>query len=190
MECKMANFLMMKYMDFTLEEKEAESLNSHLLSCESCKEDFQMYETLLTEFEKEEPALYEPPICFCDNIMEKIMKIEPDFCKPQSQENVLSFVFGAFSMLVGIGVILSMYKTEILALSSQYPVIGTIMNGASEISQSIILSVNGIILTVSGYANDAMSLIDSAKYGILALIAVLVVAQGFVYYKNKVEVDA
>lgn len=188
MDCRIANDLMMKYMDAILTKKEAEALNGHVCSCESCKEDFMLYGQLVDEFDEESAQLYEPPLDFEDCLMKKIDDIVPDYCKVHSQDTVMGFIFGAFTMIFGAGIIVAMYKDEIMAAAGGYPFVATVMNGATVLANQIMLLGNELTAKLVYYFNNMNALIDTARYGILAIVVALIGVQVFLYSKNKVKV--
>lgn len=188
MDCKTASVLMMRYMDSVITESEAKTLNSHIIGCSVCKEDFMLYEYMAGEFEKQVEIFFEPPADFEMRVMKSICVIKPDYCRVYSQDTVVGFVFGAFSMFFGAGVIISMYKVEIMETFSKYPYIGEIMESAGRASDTAFAFMGELGTRASYFSEIALALIESAKYGILFIVAALIAVQLVFYSKSKVEV--
>lgn len=157
MNCKKAENFIMNYMDNTLSSAEAEELNKHLKTCESCKESFAVYEMMLDTFENAD--LTTAPNDFEQKLMIKISNITPVYLiqNPISIESINSLIWGIFTILFGAGIILNIYSEPIMNYISQnqyiadfYTVITPIGNLISEYINNSFAYIESITISMSG----------------------------------------
>jgi len=79
--CEKYGDLMMKYMDGLLDDFEQMNLDKHMEACEVCREDFAIYQEMLTEFDSSIEEIIEAPDSFAASVMEKIDDINIYFPK-------------------------------------------------------------------------------------------------------------
>ena len=106
MVCEKYGDLMMKYMDGLLDDFEQMNLNKHIEACEACREDFAIYQEMLTDFGTEE--IIEAPEGFVAAVMEKVDDINLYFPKKVRDkgkilDNVIFAVWGLMAVAFAAG---------------------------------------------------------------------------------------
>jgi len=181
MDCEKAGSLMMKYMDGVLTDVEALSLNHHMQTCGHCLEDFMAYDSIINGFS--EMTLSEPPEDFENNVMAIIRQLPEAELKPASKQ--LYGIWGVFSVLLGLGIILDMFKDSLLSWMSQYPQFEPLLNIYTSSSDA----VNGISIQVSAALSQAFTYMSQAgaslSYVALMLFIVLAAAQVVIYRRER-----
>lgn len=187
MNCKKAESFIMNYMDNTLSSDDAEELNKHLKTCDSCKESFTVYEMMLDTLENTE--LTTAPNDFEEKLMIKISSITPVYLtqNPISIEGINSLIWGIFTIFFGAGIMLNIYSEPIMNYISQnqyvadfYTVITPIGNLMSEYINSSFAYIESITISMGG----VISYLKIAC-GILAIILCLIQLR---IKRNKVDV--
>ena len=182
MECEKANDLMMKYMDGTLSESEAFSLNRHIKTCGQCEEDFLMYDSILDDFSG--MTLSEPPEGFELRVMSIVRQLPEVGVK--SAHRSLYGVLGVFSVLLGLGIILDMNKEPLLNFMSQYRQLKPLL----DIYAPVAAAVRDVSLRVSAAVTQALSyaqqLSSGLYYVLLLLFGILAAAQYVIYRKERI----
>ena len=99
MVCEKYGDLMMKYMDGLLDDFEQMNLDKHIEACEACREDFSIYQEMLTDFSTEE--IIEAPEGFVAAVMEKVEDINIYFPKKVRNKGKLldNVIFGIWGLL-------------------------------------------------------------------------------------------
>lgn len=189
MECHNADELMMKYMDNALTENEAALLGKHLEACPRCEADFRLYDSILTGFSEME--LISTPEGFEARVMEKILALPSVFEKRGSAvDNMMCLIWGAFSVLFGFGFMLTLNGGAIMEyiysepmLASYAGILTLVGAEVAAFSGSMALVLNGMLTAAVGYAS-------ASRYILLAVLAVLAVAQFVVYRRAAVRTNA
>ncbi|NLP46364.1 MAG: hypothetical protein GX347_04860 [Epulopiscium sp.] len=188
MKCEHADELMMNYLDGVLSKDQAYQLNQHLQKCDSCVETFYAYEQIQEEFKK--MSVVEVPEDFTRNVMSKINKITPQYhLEPQSCiENINGIVWGIFSILFGIGVLLVMYQQELLQflLNNPYTAswIGQFIPTFDLLADYLVQlqhNINEVFVFVQ-------KIMGNIKNVLIFILIVLGVVQYQIYRKEKVEI--
>jgi len=114
--CEKYGDLMMKYMDGLLDDFEQMNLDKHIEACETCREDFAIYQEMLTEFENEE--VIEAPDGFVAAVMEKVEDINLYFPKKVRDkgkvlDNVIFAVWGLIATSFAAGAALFLHGESI-----------------------------------------------------------------------------
>ena len=170
MECKKAEKYIMKYMDNELSEEEAKVLNSHIMVCDFCKNDFYIYDNILNELNILEN--FEAPIDFENSVISKIEKlIEREYNKYHFVNNTItSVILLSFSIFFSIITLLILFRGNIITyflnnsyISEQGQIIKQLTNNTFFVVNSTILNSIGIL------------------FGLLAIICVL----QFIFLKRK-----
>lgn len=113
MDCNKANDLMMDYMDFNISEEDRFLLDKHLKECKQCREEFELYSQIITEFEIDKEQI-ETPCNFEEDIMKKIEDIEPEYIKKKEEKHIIAYVsLGLTALCIAIFTMLSS-KEDIL----------------------------------------------------------------------------
>ena len=99
MVCEKYGDLMMKYMDGLLDDFEQMNLDKHIEACETCREDFSIYQEMLTDFNTEE--IIEAPEGFVAAVMEKVDDINIYFPKKVRDKGKMldNVIFGIWGLL-------------------------------------------------------------------------------------------
>ena len=99
MVCEKYGDLMMKYMDGLLDDFEQMNLDKHIEACETCREDFSIYQEMLTDFNTEE--IIEAPEGFVAAVMEKVEDINIYFPKKVRDKGKMldNVIFGIWGLL-------------------------------------------------------------------------------------------
>ena len=97
--CEKYSDLMMKYMDGLLDDFEQMNLDKHIEACEACREDFAIYQEMLTDFGNEE--IIEAPESFVTSIMEKVEDINIYFPKKVRDKGKMldNVIFGVWCLM-------------------------------------------------------------------------------------------
>ena len=99
--CEKYSELMMKYMDGLLDDFEQMNLDKHIEACEACREDFAIYQEMLTSFDHNNMEIIEAPENFVASVMEKVDDINLYF--PQKVRDkgkvVDSIIFAVWAFL-------------------------------------------------------------------------------------------
>ena len=183
MDCEKANGLMMKYMDGVLTESDAASLNRHIQTCGRCKEDFSVYDGIISGFSEME--LCEPPEGFELRVMNIVRQLPEAGLKSISRP--LFGVLGVFSILLGLGVILAMNKDALLNWIGQYPVLKPLLDIYAPLSAAvgnISYQVSAALAQASSYLRQVW---PNLYYVPLLLFGALAAAQFVIYRRERVS---
>jgi hypothetical protein len=173
----------MKYMDGMLSESEAIQLNKHLLVCERCKEEFIMYDKILESFN--ETLLFEAPEGFEESVMSIISTLEPINIRVNNTvENTIWAVWGAVSVILGLGFMLVLNKGDILDFLNTKPELSVFVQLFEPISAYLSVFVNELIITIYTNILFATDLISTLRYFIVAGLVAIACA---LYLRNTKE---
>ncbi|MDR1687577.1 MAG: zf-HC2 domain-containing protein [Clostridiales bacterium] len=186
MECEKASALMMQYMDKTLSEADAAKLNSHIKGCPVCKEEFMVYDKILREFETME--VISAPDDFCDTVMEKIRAL--DFKRPAStvKDSMLCVIWGVFSVLLGLGLLASMYKDTVIEYLASTGRFDLFLKTLAPVTEYVNLFTEGLTNTFTSLSSGLSALVSPVRLTLLVIFAVLAGIQYVIYKKNKAEI--
>jgi hypothetical protein len=186
MECEKASGLMMQYMDKTLSEADAAKLNSHIKQCPACKEEFMVYDKILREFESTE--VISAPDNFCEIVMEKIRAL--DFKRPVStvKDSMLCVIWGIFSVVLGLGLLASMYKDTVIEYLSSTGRFELFLKTLAPVSEYVNLFTGGLTSAFASLSTGLGALVSPVRLVLLVIFAVLAGVQYVIYKKNKAEV--
>lgn len=180
MNCLDCEQLFMRYMDNELTEKEALILRDHLDICPKCNEEFLIYDKILTDFTNLD--LIDAPVNFEINIMEKINQL------PKIHENVAALkenafhvVWGIISILIGISVVLLIYKDQIVEYLSQSDVFSGLLVQFKPVSDF----ANNILLNLSTQFVGALNLATGLFTDFRLLIVIAIVVTGFIVFVTR-----
>ena len=186
MGCKEADELMMKYMDSVMTEEEAMRLGVHIESCASCKEAFSIYDMMMDDFLDLE--LIEAPDGFELQVMEKINELPLVSEKiKNSVDNATTLVWGTFSVLLGAATLITMNRDVILdymisseTLAPYAQMIQVNMEHFEMIFANAQATLYSMLTVFNTY-------IAGSRYIILTIFVGLIVAQLYIYRKEKVD---
>jgi len=184
MECSKANEMMMQYMDGTLSEGDAERLRRHLAQCDTCRADFAIYDEIVTDFQEleETPA----PDGFVAAVMEKIEALESVSVKSNEKiDNILVAVWGAFSVLFGLGFAIVLNREAVMEFLSAQPVLAGYMETLAPIGVIVGDFVTGLGTATGAFFAQSLSFLNGTKYIILAIAACLALATVVLTRRDK-----
>jgi len=117
MECDKAEGLMMLHMDRALNDKNKALLDEHLKGCPSCREDFYVYDKMLSELSIQK--VYSPPAGFEAEVMERVRAL--DYKRPVNsvKDSLFCVVCGVLSILFGLAINIAPYS-KTLGLAAAY----------------------------------------------------------------------
>lgn len=116
MNCDKSNLYMMKYIDGDITEEEAKRLNEHILCCEKCKKDFEIYDNILKDFAF--IPEFEAPEGFENEVMQKISALNGIEIYT-FKNKIMSIIWGLFTIIFGSGAMLLFYRESIIKSLSQ-----------------------------------------------------------------------
>lgn len=172
MDCKSIDSFFMKYMDNTLEEKEAIKLHEHLRVCGKCKEEFSVYDEIVNSFNLTE--IVTAPLDFEKNIMEKIYNLDMNYSKFTNKlDNIYLIVWSSISALLGVAFMLILGKANILNYLNSKPslynvtkVFESVTNYLQRGTEKIVEVTTNAIATYGGVILDI-------KYYVLGILFVI-----------------
>jgi len=182
MDCEKAGSLMMKYMDMILTDAEALSLNRHIKTCDQCKVDFLVYDSIMNSFS--EMSLIEAPEGFEDRVMEKIAQLPEPRTKAAGIQ--LSGLVGVFSVLIGLGFILILSKDAIIGWMHTFPQFEPLLSIIVPISTAIDNISYQVSTAISEFALSLQQIGPDLTFVPLLLFGVLAGIQFFMYRKERV----
>jgi len=184
MECSKANEMMMQYMDGTLSAGDAERLQKHIAQCDACRADFMIYDEIVMDFEtlEETPA----PDGFVEAVMSKIDALEPASVKANEKiDNILVAVWGAFSVLFGLGFALALNREAVMSFLAAQPLFAGYMETLAPIGVIIGDFVTGLGTATENFFTQTLALFSGAKYIVLAIAACLALAMVILTRREK-----
>jgi hypothetical protein len=188
MKCSKADQLMMKYMDGILSMEEAKQLNLHLTECDACKEEFFAYQKMIDVLQ--DGQFYKAPDDFESTVMNRIKDIEVEYeiKKTVPIETISAIVWGFFSLIFGIGVLLVLYRQPVLEYLVQNPYLG-------EWANSMIPAMDILSAYINDFKTEMTNILGTIKYIfevlrliLIPIVAVLGVVKYYIYRKEKVEI--
>jgi anti-sigma factor RsiW len=182
MDCEKASGLMMKYMDMILTDAEALSLNKHIKTCEQCKEDFMMYDSIMNGFS--EMSLVEAPEGFEDSVMEAVAQLPVHKAKTTGVSGLL----GVFSVLIGIGFILILNSEAIIGWMQGYPQLEPLLSVIIPAATAIDNISYQVSTSISEFTLSIQQVAPNLIFVPLLLFGVLAGAQFMMYRKERVVV--
>ena len=186
MDCNKTNTFMTHYMDGNLTEDEEHMLNSHLVTCSKCKEDFSLYDTILEGFATME--VLEAPVGFEDAVMCKINAL-PNIHEKTARylENVSFWIWGSFSVLAGVGFLLFINQEALMQYFYANPQLAGVAELFEPVSQFVTAFSSQYYYQMQDMFADLSVYLAGGRYVILAILAVLALLQIFVHKESKVK---
>jgi len=118
MVCEKSNELMMRYMDGLLDSFDEMNLTKHIETCETCREDFEIYKEMLEGFDLKNMEIVDAPEGFDDAVMAQIDDINIYF--PEKVRNkgivldrVIFVVWGLMAATIAAGLTLFFFSGQI-----------------------------------------------------------------------------
>ena len=185
MNCKNSEKLIMKYVDGELSEEEAKLLNGHITKCSECKAEFYFYDNMLKSFGNFEEV--EAPETFEADVMAKITALGHNYSEVEYkvEHKVLGAVLGTFSVIIGGGVALFVFREPILnavtggeTVSPYYAKLAEISGFVGEFWFNLKSAASNVIASANGAVGAYMGVI-------IMLIVAIVAIQGVLLYRKK-----
>lgn len=168
MNCNKAEKYIMKYIDGELSEKEARILNEHILMCRVCKESFYIYNTISVNIV--EKLEYSAPEGFEARVMGSIALAGLPF---EAEDSTHDGLIGVFSVLLGTGVLLFIFRNTIINSVSQSPYVGEMAKGLAPAADFIEANVETVNKSVSALIQNLNSVISNAEIFIFIFVLLL-----------------
>jgi len=184
MECSKANELMMKYMDGTITESDADRLRKHITECETCKADFLIYDEIVSAFTELDntPA----PDGFVEAVMTKIEFLKPASAKASDKaDGILLIVLGVFSVLFGLGFALVMNREAISAYLSAQPALAGYMETLAPFGVMVDEFAANIAAAAGSLFAQAASIFTGGRYIFLGIAVCLALASVVLAWREK-----
>lgn len=187
MDCNQADKLIMKYMDGVLSIEEANKLNLHIAECDSCREGFFAYQMMMEELQDN---ILEAPDGFETKVMERIKDIDLDYKIKETMpiENITAMIWGTFSLLFGIGVLLFIYRQPVLEYLLQNPYTGDWAQAMVPTVDILSAYINDVKNKFEDILSNGNQIITSLRMVLVPALAVLGSIQYYIYRKKKVEI--
>jgi len=166
--CEKYSELMMKYMDGLLDDFEQMNLEKHIEACETCREDFAIYQEMLTGFEQNNVEIIEAPENFVASVMEKVDDINLYFPKQVRDkgkivDSIIFAVWAFFAATFAAGTLVFFQGDAILNWlfdSSLYAI--------ANVFQPIVNFATGFGQTLGLYMSGAAEWLNAANHSIYA----------------------
>ncbi len=187
MDCRQADFYIMKYLDNTITEQERELLNKHIDVCESCKADFLVYNSVAAELDGME--IVEAPEGFEACVMEKVYE-EAALNSPirRTLENALCFACGLFSAASGLVLLVYLYIDDITAFIRNSGLLGTYANALTKAVGTVSNFAGNISNILNSFTVRASDFLPFVRYACLLIFALLAILQ-FLNVRRIREMD-
>ena len=178
-DCDRASGLIMGYMDGALSEEGSAWLKSHIDSCEKCRSDFAVYNTILNEFSEAEVILCAPE--GFDEAVAVKLETAVDPVSKRRRDNIACAVWGILSVVLGLAALIVINRERVLALledSGIYAGLSAVLSAVAEFA-----AFAGRMLTDG--AVYVGGLLADYRYFILAALAVAALAQYLIYMRKS-----
>jgi len=169
----------MGYMDGALSEEGSAWLKSHIDSCEKCRSDFAVYNTILNEFSEAEVILCAPE--GFDEAVAVKLETAVDPVSKRRRDNIACAVWGILSVVLGLAALIVINRERVLALledSGIYAGLSAVLSAVAEFA-----AFAGRMLTDG--AVYVGGLLADYRYFILAALAVAALAQYLIYMRKS-----
>ena len=189
MNCSKADEYFMKYIDNCLTAGEAEKLHKHLSTCEKCKADFAIYDSIAGEFSDME-FIIEAPQGFEDKVMEKIKELPaPKAAFDRSVNTILTVIGIGFVSVLALGFIIFINRDIIIEIASRYPQLAGYVAFLGPVSEYVTNFMSNIWTVAAVFSSTAFDIVGSYKYVILVAALALLAIQFALRGKSKDKVE-
>jgi len=171
--CEKYSELMMKYMDGLLDDFEQMNLDKHIEACETCREDFAIYQEMLTGFEHNNMEIIEAPENFVASVMEKVDDVNLYFPKKVRDkgkivDNIIFAVWGLLATTFTTGIVVSLQGDAILGWLFENN-----LYAAANALQPFVNFTTGLGEALGLYMSSAAEWLNAANYSIYAAFFLL-----------------
>jgi len=165
MDCTIAENLTMKYAEGTITPPESQGLVKHVLSCESCREFYLLFDEMLEQTTTDD--LEKVPGDFTRNVMlaVKALPCREAKVKRSAGSVVYSVLWGFSVMILGLALLLVFNPTWL-----EVPILNTIHDGLMAFGAWMIAIGERIGNSVSLNVTQAMSLFALSFSGIIVIL--------------------
>lgn len=176
-------------MDSNISEKEALILKEHVGKCSVCYEDFLTYDEILDEFSSLDNILT-APVDFEDKIMAKIYALgDIYFPKESKYDGFMYAVWGGVSVLCGLGMLLILNKDVIINYFNSSPALNGYVKYFAPVENYVIQFKSNVEAIFNAVTSSVGAYTENLKFASFVAFIVLVMAQIFIYKRDKVEVQ-
>ncbi|MCL2352562.1 MAG: zf-HC2 domain-containing protein [Firmicutes bacterium] len=175
----------MKFMDGPLSAREAAELERHAGTCATCAEDFAAYRGIMADFSETE--LICAPEGFEEAVMGKIRALPAIARSPEFFDGVVYGIWGVFSVLIGLGLILVLNRDAILADMSQNAAYANFMALISPVYAYVSDLAGNIAAGWRAFANGVYAYAEPIKYAVVAIFVILAAVQFFARKREPVK---
>ena len=189
MNCSKADEYFMKYIDNCLTAQEAEKLHKHLSTCEKCKADFAVYDSIVSEFSDME-FIIEAPAGFEAGVMEKIQGLPaPKAAFDKSINTVLTVIGIGFVSVLALGFIIFINRDIIIEMASVYPQLAGYVAFLGPVSEYVASFMGNIWNVALNFSSAAFNFVSGYKYVILVAALALLAIQFALKGRSKDKVE-
>jgi len=185
MDCPEAGEIMLKFMDGPLSARENTELEQHAEQCPACAEDFAAYTQMMADFSETE--LISAPDGFEEAVMRKIRELPVIARSSEFFDSVVYGIWGAFSVLIGLGFILILNRDALLAGMSQNPAYANLMALISPVYAYVAEAAGRVANGWEAVMSDVSAYSEQIKYAVVAIFAVLAAVQFFMHRREPLK---
>jgi len=185
MDCKYAQKLMMKYMDGEISEAEAKALNEHILVCENCREEFFVYDAIITEAEKISAKEIEAPVGFEKAVMMKIKAEKAPVYGYSKNDKIKAVCVSTCGILFALSYVLAVNQQAIISKMYQYPMFEQYLDRTIPFMRYMEVYAARIIAMVEEIVLQADKILSSMGIAIFGLIVAFCALQAVVYVRKN-----
>ncbi|MCL2839274.1 MAG: hypothetical protein FWE05_00750 [Defluviitaleaceae bacterium] len=143
MKCNLAEILIMKHFEKTIEPADAKKLAEHVMVCQTCRELYLVLDEGIEFSGTADIALESsniPPVNFTESVMKKVREI-PAYAKTtpvvradiSGGQMVLRVLWGFSAILLGIGLLFTFNPYMLASLLEAYPMMETLFGALSSL---------------------------------------------------------
>jgi len=185
MDCRYAEKLMMKYMDGEISEEEARELNKHILVCENCREEFFVYDRMITEAEAVSAEEITAPEGFEEAVMMKIRAEKTPVYGYSKNDKIRAACVGTCGLFFAVSYFLVINQQAVISKMYRYPVFEQYLNKMVPFARSMEVYAGRIVSMINNVVLQADRILSSMGIAILGLIVVFCMLQAVVYTRKN-----
>jgi anti-sigma factor RsiW len=181
---------MMKYMDRTINGKEAAELKSHIEGCKVCKADFEAYDDMMRSFDESSNKsgdfnIFEAPDDFVEKTMEKINALNHSFTKVLSADSFFCGLIGGVSLLAAVVFMLISGRERIFTFMEATPALSGFAAALRPFTAIVDSFAQNLQTAASGLVTAAGRLLTEGKWVFAGIALVLIAVQFAVFSRRK-----
>jgi len=179
------DLLMMKHMDGVIGDEEAERLRSHIGTCAKCEDDFMIYEEIMNGLPGR--TVFAPDN-FENLVMEKIYALPENKKHFIKLDGLLCVVWGLLTALAGLALFTAANRDAALDFVAARPSLTGLTDAIIVVSRIVENAAAFLRGSASAVASSVSGYVESSRFMLMLIIAVLAMVQYVVHKKNKAEV--